>query len=144
MRKDYLCFVSMGMGSCWGYGETPAEAVSYMLIEINDWADYYKVSDIYVPSTIYDLTEYGGFVADHRGLYGQLPGDGEGEMQYSEKPLEPSQYALSKTPKTRTKNGRWSELKSLRSALTTHFYPTYNEVMEAKDQAQKEANDGDK
>lgn len=132
MKKDYLSFVSIGTGSCWGYGETPAEAVSNMLIELNDWSSYYKIADINLTSSIYDVSEYDGFIADHRGLFGQLPDSGEGEMCYTETPLEPCLYSLSRTPKTRGKSRRWSELKSLQSALTTHFYPVYDELQEAK------------
>lgn len=132
MNKDYLCFTEIGSGSCYGYGGTPTEAVSYMLMALPDWSDYFNLSQVIVPSTIYDVAEYDGFVANHKGVFGQLPDDPELEMRYTENPLEPHQFALSKTPKLQSKARRWSELNALRSAVKTRFYSTYDELEEAR------------
>lgn len=128
MNNDYLCYVSIGGGSCYGYGETPTEAVASMMMALHDWCTYYDLSETTVCSFIYDVAYYDGFIADHSGLYGQLPDGGDMEMRYTETPLEPCQYAMSKTPKVSNKTRRWSELNALRSTVNTKFYSTYDEL----------------
>jgi hypothetical protein len=128
MQKDYLSYVSIGGGSSWGYGETPAEAVANMLGSLKDWTMYYDLSETNVYSAIYDVADYAGFSADHRGLYGSL-GDGT----YTDAPLEPIQFSRTLTPK-HTRKRNWTEAKATLAALRTVFADTF-EAVEVSDAA---------
>ena len=128
MTTEYLSFVSIGGGSSWGYGDTPCEAVESMLIALKDWGSYYNLSEVNVYSMIYDVTEYDGWVADHRGLYGKLADD-----SYTDDPLEPIQFSRTRTPKYTPKR-RWSEAKAAQAAVRTVFADTF-EAVEISDAA---------
>jgi hypothetical protein len=137
MKKDYMCYLTIGGGCCYGYGETPTEAVSNMLIELPAWSTYYKLSEVVMTSSIYDVSQYDGFCSDHRGVFGQLPDKGEGDLEFTEKPMSPTMYAKVKTPKARKQKSEWghsrftwSELSALRSAVKTQFFSTYEELEE--------------
>lgn len=127
MNKDYLCFTSIGGGSSWGYGETPAEAVSNMLIELKGWSTYYKLSEVMMRTHIYDVSDYNGFTSDHRGLYGLLDDD-----NHTDDPLSPISIAVVTTPKYRSKNNRsWTDAKAAESALRARFFETWQEAEKA-------------
>jgi len=128
MQKNYLSYVSIGGGSSWGYGETPAEAVANMLGSLKDWTMYYDLSETNVYSAIYDIAEYAGFSADHRGLYGKLADD-----SYTDDPLEPIQFSRTLTPK-HTRERNWTEAKAALAALRTVFADTF-EAVEVSDAA---------
>lgn len=137
MKKDYMCYLSIGGGACYGYGETPTEAVSNMLIELPEWSVYYKLSEKVITSNIYDVSQYDGFMSDHRGVFGQLPDQGKENLEFTEEPLSPCMYAKVTTPKTRKQKSEWgmsrstwSELSALRSAIRTQFFSTYEELEE--------------
>ena len=68
--KDFLAFCSIGTGSSWGYGETPAEAVFNCIVSLKDWAGYFKLSEEEIIVPVYNVSAYTGFVADYKGVYG--------------------------------------------------------------------------
>ena len=126
MKKEYLSYITMGSGSSWGYGETPAEALASMLISVKDWTMYYKLSEWPIMSYIFDVSKHEGFSADVRGVFGKISDD-----EYTNEPMTPECWAVCITPKYQSKNKRtWSEIKAYKSALRAEFFSDYQKADE--------------
>lgn len=135
MKKEYLSYITVGWGSSWGYGDTPAEAVSIMLINLKDWIPHYRLSEWPIMPYIYDVTDYCGFVSDDKGVYGRTA-----IGEYTDNPLAPHSWAVCVTPKyISKKNKSWSSLRACESALKATFYSSYELADEALRPLRKEA-----
>ena len=120
--KDFLAFCSIGTGSSWGYGETPAEAVFNCIVSLKDWASYVNLSEEEIIVPVYNVSQYEGFCADYQGVFGRF-----GDSDYTETPLEPVKWARFIVPK-HTRKRLYSELKAAQAALLTVFGDSYESL----------------
>lgn len=124
--KDFMAFRSIGTGSSWGYGATPAEAVFNLIVSMKDWASYYKLSESENIVPVYNVSQYDGFVADYKGVFGS-----NGDGTYSDNPLEPVKWARFTIPKY-TQKRLYSELKAAQAALLAVFGDSYESLSEPR------------
>ena len=124
--KDFLAFCSIGTGSSWGYGETPAEAVFNCIVSLKDWADYFNLSEEEIILPIYNVSQYTGFSADYQGVFGS-----NADGTYTESALEPIKWARFTIPK-HTRKRLYSEMKAAQAALLTVFGDSYESLSEPR------------
>lgn len=85
---DYLAFILIGGGSCWGRSPDKEEAIQNAMKSLKDWDRYYEVYDVDVRINVIDVTGYAQVWWDDDGIFGQRKGEEDPQPEKITNPIE--------------------------------------------------------